>query len=199
MKLSATIKKLTAGIPLKWVALGDSLTYGWMVNKGYLDFLSDMIIQKYPEAKPNIHNRGIPGDTADGGLRRLKEHVLSIHPDVVSVQFGLNDLFVGYTVEQFAVNIQKIIARIKTQCCCEILLMTSVAISDPLENAQARAFYNAIINISQHESLPCARVHEYWERAIALGRRWEELVQADGVHPTEEGYRLMAEAIMEVL
>lgn len=45
MKPVATIAKLMAGIPLKWVALGDSLTYGWMVKKGYLDFLNDMIIK----------------------------------------------------------------------------------------------------------------------------------------------------------
>ncbi len=199
MKPAATIEKLIAGTPLKWVALGDSLTYGWMVRKGYLDFLREMIVGKYPQAQPDIYNRGIPGDTAEGGLRRLGEHVLSLHPDIVSVQFGLNDLFVGYTVEQFAANIRNIISRIHEHSRCDILLMTSVAVADPHDNAQARAFYNAIIDISQREGLPCARVHECWEREIASGRRWQELVQADGVHPTEEGYRLMAEAIMEVL
>lgn len=122
-----------------------------------------------------------------------------MNPDIVSVQFGLNDLFVGYTIERFTANIQNIIDRISTHCRCDILLMTSVAIADPQENAQARPFYNAIIDIGRHKSLPCARVHEYWERAISSGRRWGELVQTDGVHPTEEGYRLMAEAIMELL
>ena len=42
-----TIKKLLSGIPVVIAALGDSLTYGWMVNKGYLDFLGEMIDERF--------------------------------------------------------------------------------------------------------------------------------------------------------
>ena len=43
-----------------------------------------------------------------------------------------------------------------------------------------------------------ARVHEYWKTKIAEGAEFSNLVQYDRVHPTVEGYRLMAEAVMEV-
>ncbi|MCX8042770.1 MAG: GDSL-type esterase/lipase family protein [Desulfobacterota bacterium] len=199
MKPQATIQKLRHGIPLRWVALGDSLTYGWMVKKGYLDFLAQEITKTYPGAQLTFYNRGIPGDTAEGGLRRIGEHVLSMCPDIVSVQFALNDLFVGYTVGQFRANILKLIERIRQCSSCDILLVTSVALAHPDENDHAQAFYAALMDISQQEDIPCALVHKFWERALTSGRRWNELVQADGVHPTEEGYRLMAEAIMDVL
>jgi len=198
MKPEKTIEKLKTGEPLKFVALGDSLTYGWMVKKGYLDFLSEMLATKYPEGKIDLYNVGIPGDTAEGGLQRLPKHVLDINPDIVSVQFGLNDMFVGYTPEQFEKNIRAIIHRLKKEACCDILLMTSVAIPDPHDDRQAELYYSILIKIALQESLPIALVHAYWKKKIADGYRWDQLVQADQVHPTEEGYRLMAEAIMEV-
>jgi len=199
MKPEATVKKLSGGVPVRWVALGDSLTYGWMVKKGYLDFLAAMIQGKYPAAKVDIYNRGIPGDTADGGLRRLRDHVLAMQPDIVSVQFALNDVFVGYEPGQFERNMTAIVRRLKEETSGDILLMTSVALADPRENARAEIFYGVISDLAAREQLPCALVHAYWQQRIAAGSRWDELVQSDGVHPTEEGYRTMAEAIMRVL
>jgi lysophospholipase L1-like esterase len=44
-----------------------------------------------------------------------------------------------------------------------------------------------------------ARVHEHWKQQVKSGAvDFQELVQFDGVHPTVNGYRLMAEAVMEV-
>lgn len=68
MKPLRTLEKLECGSPVTIVAIGDSLTYGWMAEKGYLDFLGDMLLSKYRKAVLRIVNRGIPGDTAQGGL-----------------------------------------------------------------------------------------------------------------------------------
>ena len=62
-----TIAKLKSGEDVKIVAIGDSLTYGWQVSKGYLDFLKEMLRKRYPKAAFQIVNKGIPGDTASGG------------------------------------------------------------------------------------------------------------------------------------
>lgn len=199
MKPDATIQRLADGAPVRWIALGDSLTYGWMVKKGYLDFLAEMIQEKHPAARVDIYNRGIPGDTADGGLRRLRDHVLSMQPDIVSVQFALNDVFVGYEPDRFERNMTAIVRRLQEGISGDILLMTSVALADPDDNARAEIFYSVISDIAAREHLPCALVHAYWQQRIAAGCRWEDLLQSDGVHPTEQGYRLMAEAIMQVL
>ena len=43
-----TIAKLKSGEDVKIVAIGDSLTYGWQVSKGYLDFLKEMLKKRYP-------------------------------------------------------------------------------------------------------------------------------------------------------
>ena len=197
MQLKNSIDKLEKGDNLKIVALGDSLTYGWMVEKGYIDFLKEMLKVKYPKSIFKIINQGIPGDTAEGGLYRLKDHVLNSDPDLVFIQFALNDAFSGYSREDFHHNILGIINGIRNNSSAEILLMTSVAL-DKREKRIAERYYDILKNIAEKEAIPIVLVHEYWEKRISEGIEFSTLVQQDCVHPTVEGYRLMAEAIVQV-
>ncbi len=198
MKLEKTINKLTTGKSLKIVALGDSLTYGWMVGKGYLAFFEELINIRYPESIIEIINRGVPGDTARGGLLRLAGHVISSKPDLVLVQFALNDAFNGHPVSQFKENISSIITEIKANTSAEILLGTSSALQGADKDI-AEKYYSALFDIAKDKGIPIALTHEYWEQKIAQGTKFESLVQNDGVHPNEEGYRLMAEAIVSCI
>ena len=49
MKPTRTIDNLSTGTPITIVALGDSLTQGWMVSKGYIDYLKEMLHVKFPQ------------------------------------------------------------------------------------------------------------------------------------------------------
>jgi acyl-CoA thioesterase-1 len=195
MKLEKTINKLKTCKSLKIVALGDSLTYGWMVDKGYLAFFEELISIRYPKSIIEIVNRGVPGDTAKGGLLRLAGHVISEKPDLVLVQFALNDAFTGHPVNQFKENISSIITGIKANTSAEILLVTSSAL-EGADKDIAGKYYSALSDIATDKGIPIALTHEYSEQKIARGTRFETLVQNDRVHPSEEGYRLMAEAIV---
>jgi acyl-CoA thioesterase-1 len=198
MKLEKTINKLKTCKSLKIVALGDSLTYGWMVEKGYLEFFEESISIRYPESIIEIVNRGVPGDTAKGGLLRLAGHVISAKPDLVLVQFALNDAFTGHPVSQFKENISSIITGIKANTSAEILLVTSSAL-EGADKDIAGKYYSALSDIATDKGIPIALTHEYWEQKIAQGTEFETLVQSDRIHPSEEGYRLMAEAIISCI
>jgi acyl-CoA thioesterase-1 len=197
MKPEKTIAKLAAGESVRIAALGDSLTYGWMVEKGYIDFLQEMLQAKYPAATILFINRGIPGDTAEGGLRRLKEQVIDARPDLVFVQFALNDAFSGCPVAQYERTISRIIDRLQRETTAEVLLLTSVALADPHEDSIALQYYERLEQVAELIAVPIARVHVYWKEKT--GGNFDGLLQADLVHPTSAGYRLMAEAIMQVL
>ncbi len=198
MKLEKTINKLTNGEPLRIIALGDSLTQGWMVRKGYLDFFADMLKVQFPDCDVTIINRGIPGDTAEGGLFRLREDVLDSEPDLVFIQFALNDAFTGVPPVRFKNTIRTMIDQIRADTFAEILLLTSVPIMHQEEDFMAENFYSRLIEVSREESIPIALVHNYWKKRMSEGTDIRSLVQMDMVHPNMEGYRLMAEAIMDV-
>ncbi len=198
MKAERTIERLFRGEHTLIVALGDSLTQGWMVRKGYLAFLEEMLGSLFPSASFKILNRGIPGDTAEGGLMRVREDVIDEDPNCVLVQFALNDAFIGYPVERFRHNLQSIVDRIGENTDAEIILLTSVHLVESRDSATAAPFYDAIEKLGAANGLPVVRVHEYWRKKISEGAEFRGLVQPDMVHPTVEGYRLMAEAVMEV-
>lgn len=193
-----TIDRLKSGNPLRIVALGDSLTQGWMVRRGYVDFLNDMLKEKFPQSHFVLINRGIPGDTAEGGLYRLEYDVLDEKPDCVLIQFGLNDAFSGYSPGEFESLVEKIIKGIKESTGADIILVTSSYIGGNRENRIAEEFYGRLEGLAKKHELPIARVHEYWKKRISEDIEFRKLVQFDSVHPTELGYRLMAEALMKL-
>ncbi len=199
MKPAITIEKLKKGKPVTIVALGDSLTYGWMVDKGFIKCIEEMLLEKYKNCKLIIINKGIPGDTAFGGITRLKHDVFDYNPDLVFVQFALNDAFSGYMPEQYRKNIQLIIDQINDNTSAEIVLITSVRLIDSSSNLRAKVFYDILDSLASKNRLPIAKVHEYWEKKMDDGLQIKFLIQGDGVHPNSSGHRLMADAIMEIL
>jgi lysophospholipase L1-like esterase len=193
-----TINKLISGTPISIVAIGDSLTQGWMVSKGYIDFLREMLRMKFPESRFKLVNSGIPGDTADSGLYRLMGDVLYYNPDCVFIQYAINDAFSGFTEQQFKNNIKGMIEKIKENANTDIILITSDYIGDNDDNLSVERYYQQLTALGEDYRIPVALVHEYWKKKITDGIPFESLVQYDGVHPTEEGYRLMAEAVMKL-
>jgi len=198
MKPAITIQKLRDREEVKIAALGDSLTYGWMTSIGFLDYLRVMIDKKYPQCKLQIFNRGIPGDTASDGLRRVEKDVIKLLPDLVFIQFALNDAYTDISTEEFRNNIDSLILKIKKNTTSEIALLTSVALINPDENRFALEFYKKISESGEKFKLPVVLVHEYWSKKISAGINHSTLVQSDGIHPTEKGYELMAEAVFEL-
>jgi acyl-CoA thioesterase-1 len=198
IKPTLTINKLISGTPFTIVALGDSLTQGWMVSNGYIDFLKQMLRVKFPESRFKLINSGIPGDTADSGLYRLTGDVLYYNPDCVFIQYALNDAFSGFTEQQFKKNIKSIIEKINESADTDIILITSDYIGDNDDNRSVERYYQQLTVLGKDYRIPVVQVHEYWKKKIADGIPFESLVQYDGVHPTEAGYRLMAEAVMKI-
>jgi lysophospholipase L1-like esterase len=198
MNINNTLYKLKSGAQIQIVALGDSLTYGWMTQYGFLNYLEILIKKKYPNSEVLITNKGVPGDTAVDGLHRLERDVIRLSPDLVFIQFALNDAYSGLSANDFQKNIESIIVKIKNRLNSEIVLLTSVAIQDNNMNKVANKFYMKISESGKKYNLPVIYVHEYWEKRISSGVKHSQLVQYDGVHPTEKGYELMAEAVFEL-
>ena len=198
IKPARTINKLISGTPITIAALGDSLTQGWMVDMGYIDFLEQMLRIKFPECRFKLVNSGIPGDTADSGLYRLTGDVLYYKPDCVFIQYAINDAFSGFTEQQFKKNIKGIIEKINENGNTDIVLITSGYIGDNDENRLVERYYHQLTVLGEEYHIPVVAVHEYWKEKVRDGIPFESLVQYDCVHPTEEGYRLMAEAVMKL-
>jgi len=197
--MKKTLKMLINNTPVKIVAFGDSLTNGWMVHKGYINFLEEKLRKKYPKSPLKIINRGVPGNTAQDAMYRIKEDVLDENPHLTIIQFALNDAYVGHSPIQFRNNIIRLITTIQENISSEILLITSTYLNNPKEYFTVKQFYLQLEIVAREYNLPIIKVHEYWEEQIKNKKNdFYNLVQGDLVHPTENGYELMAEAIFKI-
>jgi acyl-CoA thioesterase-1 len=196
---SNTINKLRSGTPVTIAAIGDSLTAGWMVRKGYIDFFRDMLQARYPETRIRIIAKGMPGDTADSGAYRLKWDILEYRPDCVLIQYGINDAYMGFTTGQFKRYIKEMIEGIKADPDADIVLLTSSYLGSNEENDFVAEFYQKLTELGTEYGAAVSQTHQYWKEQMDAGEvDFLSLVQYDMVHPTELGYRLMAEALMNL-
>ncbi|MEI8037740.1 MAG: SGNH/GDSL hydrolase family protein [Verrucomicrobiota bacterium] len=83
--------KLKAGGEVNVVFLGGSITVGGASPKGYVTFVTSWLKEQYPNAKINVLNKGISGTGSDFGAARYDRDVLAHNPDLVLIEFCVND------------------------------------------------------------------------------------------------------------
>jgi lysophospholipase L1-like esterase len=72
----------------RWSVVGDSISHSGSYHAWvYLYYLT-----RFPERPLDVTNVGIAGDTAAGGVKRLKWDVLPTRPTVTTLMFGMNDV-----------------------------------------------------------------------------------------------------------
>lgn len=174
--------------------LGDSLTYGWMVERGFFDRFVDLAASKFPESKVTRLNAGVPGDTARGGLARVGR-VLSAKPDLLTIQFGLNDLYSDVSVASFEKDIRGIVQKSLDAQVLPVLV-TSCPLMDEREQAAAARFYDAIRSVGRSQGVPIADLDCYWRDTQGDPSSWSGLIQPDGVHPTDAGHAIMSQGLL---
>jgi lysophospholipase L1-like esterase len=72
----------------KWDLVGDSIT-----QIGMYGFYADVFYHtRFPKNSLDVYNCGIPGETAEQGLKRYSWDMAANQPTVASIMFGMNDV-----------------------------------------------------------------------------------------------------------
>jgi len=180
-----------------YVAFGDSITDGYGVPRGFVSFLAEKISKNYPELDLDTINTGMSGDTSRGGLYRLGRDVIDHRPDLVTVNFGVNDAFSGISPRQFSDNLREIWTRIKDTGCQRILMLSCESIPEDWAEQQVLPYWEAMRDLAEEVGCVYADVHGRWVRELQEGRVESDLIIPGDLHPNEEGHRLIAEAVFE--
>ncbi|MCL4385645.1 MAG: SGNH/GDSL hydrolase family protein [Cyanobacteria bacterium] len=87
---SINIKKIENYSP-RILCFGDSVTFGWnlIYNNSYPAILENLLKTSYPDLK--IINSGVGGNTIIDGNKRFVKDTLPFKPNLVIINFGLND------------------------------------------------------------------------------------------------------------
>jgi acyl-CoA thioesterase I len=188
-------KGLSAGESLRLFGLGDSLTYGYMVGSGYFDQLVDALKVAYPKGRLAVKNHGVCGATAKDGARRFSMEIAGDPPDLLLIQFGLNDLYMGVRAGTFRDTVRRIIdGYVSVRAEGEIVLVPPPPLDNAAEQALAAPFTEALKELAEAPDVRVADVAGAWTREAKT-----PLFLLDGVHPSEAGYSCMKDAVCRVV
>lgn len=193
-----TVADLQNGCNVTIAAFGDSITAGYAVRRGFPSLWKERLAQKYPEARIEMINSGVSGDTTHDGLARLDWAVLAYEPDLVTINFGINDCVMGLGLEEFESNLVEMIKRIRGGPNSEILLLSS----EPLETSPydkfVLDFYEAIRRVAGEMDVGFVDVYRAWMERVEAGTPLSSLILPGLDHPNEAGYGIIADELMRL-
>jgi len=191
-----TKRKLEGGCNVTIVAFGDSITAGYAVRRGFPSFWKQMLAERYPEANINMVNSGVSGDTSGDGLGRLSWSVLSYEPDLVTINFGINDCVLGLGLDEFEMNFVEMVRRIRAGPNSEILLLSSQPLETPPYDRMVLDYYQAVQRVAAEMETGFVDVYGAWMARVGQGAPLDSLILPGLDHPSEAGYRIIAEELM---
>jgi acyl-CoA thioesterase-1 len=186
---------------LIYTALGDSTGVGVGASEGggYVARLFTRIKRERPES--NVNNLCVSGATTDDVLREQLESAIASRPTLVTLGIGINDIGHGSSAEQFALNYEAIIKRLRAGTKAEIVVTNIPDISfAPVVPAYARdstrrsveLFNERVHRIAERYHLRVVDIYTETHRVIPTH---PEFFSEDGFHPSAEGYEYWAKTM----
>jgi acyl-CoA thioesterase I len=172
------------------IAFGDSLTAG----------LGVAAEESYPAQfqrrldsagfRYRVVNAGVSGDTTAGGLRRVA-WVLNSKPRIVILELGANDGLRGLSLRETRRNLERIIRQFQAASVTVVLAGMKLPPNyGPEYTAGFETIYRSLAEKYHLTLIP------FFLDGVAGSAL---LNQADGIHPTGEGYRIIANKIFETV
>ena len=189
---------------MKIICIGDSLTYGYGVwsSQCWVTLLAEKINENR-QFGIRCLNFGTNGDTSGYMLERARRHIIpdkADQGDIVIIMGGANDTLMYGANENDAENIIKIADLAKSKGCIPIIGIqpgfrpSYYAFYGPMDPDKLNADFDSFAELLLKES-EARGIITFDLRPILADLE----LFSDGVHPTEYGHKLIAEAVLQVL
>ncbi|HEX3988630.1 MAG TPA: arylesterase [Verrucomicrobiae bacterium] len=174
------------------VVLGDSLAAGLGVEAGqaYPALLQEKINSAGLPFK--IVDAGVSGDTTADGLSRLN-WLLQRKIDVLIVELGGNDGLRGIPIPTIQSNLQAIVERARARYPDIKIVIAGMRMPANMGPDYVEAFAKVFLDVATKNH---AALVPFLLEGVGGDPR---LNQADGIHPTAEGHKIVAENVWKTL
>jgi len=204
--LSGVVAELTHQWPtnrtINVVCHGHSVPAGYFRTpivdtfNAYPHLLHRGLKERFPYAVLNVIVTAIGGENSESGAKRFERDVLSLRPDVVTIDYGLNDRGIGLARAEAAW--QTMIAKAKAAGVKVILLTptpdTSANLGDPADPLNQHAQQVRTLahrnGVALVDSLVC------FEKRLRDGEPLDGLM-SQGNHPNRKGHDLVAAELLQ--
>jgi lysophospholipase L1-like esterase len=191
--------KLAAGQPVLIIAFGSSSTAGYGSTSPeftYPNRLAAQLHRQYPGADITVVNRGQGGEDAPEMMKRLKESVIDMKPDLVIWQVGTNAVLRNLDPAETEKMVDDGVARIQAAGADIVLVdpQYSPRVTERPESASRMVQALSRIAELRHAGIfPRFEVMRDWHEKQSLPV--DSFVIADGLHMNDWGYACFAQLL----
>lgn len=174
------------------VFIGGSITEGGAASsyaKCWVNLVGEYLKETFPDKEVNIINAGIGGTGSYLGVFRLKKDVIAHDPDMVFIEFAVNDM--GYKSSPWLSSI--CMEGIVRQLAALDKIPAVVFVFTP--SYHSNAFSSVHRKIAYYYNIPCIDLQDKIWKQIGSGLySWRD-IEVDEVHPNDRGHKLFADLI----
>ncbi|MBR1470264.1 MAG: beta-glucosidase [Lachnospiraceae bacterium] len=193
-QMRAVMRRAEEGEPLCIAFLGGSITQGYHSTKHeycYAKRVHAWWQEKFPKSEITYINAGIGGTTSQYGVARVEADVLSHEPDVVFIEFSVNDEPNDFFQETYE-GLLRHVLRHKLpgdKGAPAVMLVHTLKYDDALTAEDRHVIFG------RHYGLPCVSMRATLYAAMQEGRFTSRDITQDDLHPNDAGHGLMAQVI----
>jgi acyl-CoA thioesterase-1 len=172
---------------------GDSLTAGYGLDDP-ADAFPNQVQHKIDSAKLpyTVINGGLSGETSAGGKGRI-DWLLKQHIDVFVLELGGNDGLRGIPIKETTQNLQAIIDRVKAKYPNAKLVLLGMQVPPNMGADYVTGFKNIFPQLAKKNKMTLV---PFLLQGVGGVR---SLNQADGIHPTAKGAKILANNVWDAL
>ena len=197
--LAAAMKKAEAGEPITIAAIGGSITQGTISSGAkdnqlktkncYAEIFFSWWRETFPNSKVTVVNAGIGATDSYLGVHRVQEDVLDYHPDVVLIEFSVNDAATN-TYKTTYDNLVYKVASSEDAPAVMLLFMGQTNLSSAQNQHQLVGFQYGVPMISYLNL-----ISDFFE----AGHYTEKELSGDVTHPSALGHAMVGEMLWKYL
>lgn len=192
-RLKNLMKRAANGESLVIGFLGGSITQGSLSSTPktcYAYLVYEWWKKSFPNAAFSFVNGGIGGTTSHYGGARAWKDVLCYRPDIVTVDFSVNDDANEFFEETYEGTLRRLLAAPSAPA---VVVLNNV-FYDTGKNAQD--YHN---RIADHYGIPHVSIKDTVYPDVESGKIVRADITPDNLHPNDKGHRLVAEEICKLL
>ena len=192
-RLKNLMKRAANGESLVIGFLGGSITQGSLSSTPktcYAYLVYEWWKKSFPNAAFFFVNGGIGGTTSHYGGARAWKDVLCYRPDIVTVDFSVNDDANEFFEETYEGTLRRLLAAPSAPA---VVVLNNV-FYDTGKNAQD--YHN---RIADHYGIPHVSIKDTVYPDVESGKIVRADITPDNLHPNDKGHRLVAEEICKLL
>lgn len=192
-RIQAVFAKARRGEPICVAAIGGSITAGGQntkdPNRRYVQQLAKWFETTFPGLKVRFVNAGIGATNSGYGALRVQRDVIAHQPDLVIVEYAVNDFAGGVMEESYEGLLRQLLNSSTNRAVIELFFMHKDG-----KNAQ-----DGQVALGRHYGLPMISFRDaVWPELQAGTIKWETIYD-DVVHPNDAGHDIASELLRSYL